>query len=162
MRGGLGVVGVMVAGALFSASAGPAGAVGLPRPGFAWTGDRLTVAYDDGSGKPAVRTLACGAGAAAATRDVRDACARLEAVGGPVGPVPEGQMCSMVYGGPQTAHVTGRWHGRPVDETYRRTDGCEVARWNRMMPALPAPGPMAQPGPGPGAEPGGGVHTLAT
>ncbi|NUS11478.1 MAG: hypothetical protein HOY69_08760, partial [Streptomyces sp.] len=60
-------------------------------------------------------------------------------LGGPLAPVPTGQMCSMIYGGPQTAHVTGLWHGEPVDETYRRTDGCEVARWNRMVPALPAP-----------------------
>ncbi|MFC5765372.1 SSI family serine proteinase inhibitor [Actinacidiphila bryophytorum] len=116
--------------------AGPAGAVGLPRPGVAGLGDRLTVVYDDGAGRTATRTLTCGL---AATAEERDACARLDELGGPLAPVPSGQMCSMIYGGPQTAHVTGVWGGEVVDETYRRTDGCEVARWNRMVPALPSP-----------------------
>lgn len=45
----------------------------------------------------------------------------------------------MLYGGPQTATIRGIWHGHLVDETYRRTNGCEVARWARMTPALPDP-----------------------
>jgi hypothetical protein len=99
--------------------------------------------YDDGGGRTASRTLTCGF---AATDDERDACARLDELGGPLAPVPSGQMCSMIYGGPQTAHVTGVWRGEVVDETYRRTDGCEVARWNRMVPALPSPAGAADGG----------------
>ncbi|MHC3471233.1 SSI family serine proteinase inhibitor [Streptomyces sp. 7R007] len=52
-------------------------------------------------------------------------------------PVPEGSMCTMQYGGPATAHVTGTWAGRPVNATYDRRDGCEIARWDRMVPLLP-------------------------
>ncbi|WUH92348.1 subtilase-type protease inhibitor [Streptomyces sp. NBC_00433] len=114
----------------------PAGAVGLPRPGVAGLGDRLTVAYDDGGGRIVTHTLTCGD---AATAEGQDACRRLDELGGPLAPVPAGQMCSMIYGGPQTARVTGVWGGMPVDETYRRTDGCEVSRWNQMVPALPSP-----------------------
>lgn len=117
-------------------AAGAAGAAGLPRPGIVDVGDQLTIVYDDGSGQPAIRTLDCGD---AATADEQDACRQLDDLGGPLAPVPAGQMCSMIYGGPQTAHVTGVWDGVPVDQTYRRTDGCEVARWNRMVPALPSP-----------------------
>ncbi|MEU6100116.1 SSI family serine proteinase inhibitor [Streptomyces flaveolus] len=52
-------------------------------------------------------------------------------------PVPEGSACTMQYGGPATAHVTGTWGGRPVDARYDRSDGCQVSRWNRMVPLLP-------------------------
>ncbi|WP_340377768.1 SSI family serine proteinase inhibitor [Streptomyces sp. SS7] len=55
----------------------------------------------------------------------------------PFAPVPSGSPCTMRYGGPATAHVTGRWAGRPVDTTYDRRDGCGIERWNRMVPLLP-------------------------
>jgi hypothetical protein len=59
-------------------------------------------------------------------------------------PVPEGSVCTMQYGGPATAHVTGTWAGRPVDVTYDRSDGCEISRWDRMVPLLPGVGPQAR------------------
>lgn len=101
--------------------------------GFPRTFDRLTVAYDDGSGHPMTYRITCGI--------LREdaACAHLDDLGGPLPAVPAGQACSMIYGGPQTARLTGSWQGRPVRETYRRTNGCEVARWRRMQPALPDP-----------------------
>ncbi|WP_210592187.1 SSI family serine proteinase inhibitor [Streptomyces sp. GESEQ-35] len=52
-------------------------------------------------------------------------------------PVPDGTICTMQYGGAATAHVTGTWGGRPVDATYGRSDGCEIARWDRLVPLLP-------------------------
>jgi hypothetical protein len=52
-------------------------------------------------------------------------------------PVPEGSVCTMRYGGPATAHITGTWAGRPVDATYDRGNGCETGRWNRLVPLLP-------------------------
>ncbi|WP_217248560.1 SSI family serine proteinase inhibitor [Streptomyces sp. AC602_WCS936] len=55
-------------------------------------------------------------------------------------PVPEGSVCTMQYGGPATAHVTGFWAGRPVDVTYDRRDGCEISRWDHMVPLLPEVG----------------------
>ncbi|MFB7654118.1 MULTISPECIES: SSI family serine proteinase inhibitor [unclassified Streptomyces] len=55
-------------------------------------------------------------------------------------PVAEGSVCTMQYGGPATAHVTGIWAGRPVDVTYDRRDGCEISRWDRMVPLLPEVG----------------------
>lgn len=55
----------------------------------------------------------------------------------PFAPVPPDPMCTMQYGGPATAHVTGTWAGRPVDASFRRTDGCEIARWDDFAPVLP-------------------------
>jgi len=53
------------------------------------------------------------------------------------GPAPEGSVCTMQYGGPATAHVTGTWAGRPVEATFDRSDGCEIGRWDRLVPLLP-------------------------
>lgn len=52
----------------------------------------------------------------------------------------------MIYSGPQRARVRGIWDGRPVDDRYDRTNGCEADRWRRMAPVLPAT---------PGASPDG-------
>ncbi|WP_151478875.1 SSI family serine proteinase inhibitor [Streptomyces albicerus] len=55
----------------------------------------------------------------------------------PFAPAAPGGMCTMQYGGPATARVTGTWAGRPVDATYERRDGCEIARWDALVPLLP-------------------------
>lgn len=52
-------------------------------------------------------------------------------------PAPRDAVCTLQYGGPATARVTGTWAGRPVDATYDRTNGCEIARWDRLVPLLP-------------------------
>jgi hypothetical protein len=53
-------------------------------------------------------------------------------------PVPADRMCTQIYGGPQTAHVTGTWRGKPVDASFSRTDGCQTARWDALAGLLPA------------------------
>jgi hypothetical protein len=55
----------------------------------------------------------------------------------PFAPVPPGTMCTMQYGGPATAHVTGTWAGRPVDARFDRGNGCEIGRWDALVPLLP-------------------------
>ncbi|MEU6823817.1 SSI family serine proteinase inhibitor [Streptomyces atriruber] len=71
-----------------------------------------------------------------------EACERLQEVTvwgtDPFAPVPKDSMCTMQYGGPATAHVTGVWQGRPVDATYDRSNGCEISRWDGLVPVLPA------------------------
>jgi hypothetical protein len=102
--------------------------------------DRLIVTVDDGSGRVMTYDLLCGpAGLAGGTHpDPYGACDRLERLGGPAAPVPQGRMCPMIYGGPQTATVTGTWRSTAVRETYNRANGCEVNRWRAMQPVLPA------------------------
>ena len=74
--------------------------------------------------------------------DAEAACAALATVPTPFAPVPAGMMCAQMYGGPQTATVTGTWRGQRVDASYRRTDGCEIARW-RKLGAVLSPGQRA-------------------
>lgn len=74
--------------------------------------------------------------------EAKSACARLDEIAAenkdPFTPVPEGQMCTMQMGGPATARVTGTWHGRSVDATFSRKNGCEISRWQNLVPVLPA------------------------
>ncbi|MFG2798729.1 SSI family serine proteinase inhibitor [Streptomyces pseudovenezuelae] len=117
-----------------------------PVPASAYTeaGDHLTVTVRDaGSGADGTFEVDCHpargthpdpvgvcAGLDRNTRWGRDTFA----------PVPEGSVCTMLYGGPATAHVTGTWAGRPVDARFDRSNGCETARWDRFVPLLPGMG----------------------
>ncbi|WP_423247301.1 SSI family serine proteinase inhibitor [Streptomyces decoyicus] len=73
---------------------------------------------------------------------VKRACKKLDGMTmwgrDPFAPVPQGTNCTMMYGGPATAHVTGTWAGRPVNADFRRTNGCEISRWGRFEPLLPS------------------------
>jgi hypothetical protein len=60
------------------------------------------------------------------------ACRRLTALGAPFKPVPAGAVCTELYGGPDVARVTGRFRDRKVWSTFRRRNGCETARWDRI------------------------------
>ncbi|MGW7485599.1 SSI family serine proteinase inhibitor [Streptomyces sp. NPDC054786] len=75
-------------------------------------------------------------------RHVKRACDKLDGMTkwgkDPFAPVPQGVNCTMMYGGPATAHVTGTWAGRPVNADFRRTNGCEISRWSRFEPLLPS------------------------
>ncbi|MHA5047982.1 SSI family serine proteinase inhibitor [Streptomyces sp. SD15] len=113
-------------------------------------GDRLTVTFRD-AGSGADRTD--GADGADGTYELRchpaggshpgaaEACATLDrrTTWGkdPFAPVAPGTMCTMTYGGPATAHVSGTWAGRPVDARFHRADGCQIARWDALVPLLP-------------------------
>ena len=70
------------------------------------------------------------------------ACAALARVSDPFAPVQHGVMCSMIYGGPQTATIDGTWHGKQIHATFSRVDGCQTARWSRIAPVF---GPYASP-----------------
>lgn len=51
-------------------------------------------------------------------------------------PVPTGTACTQIFGGPQTARVTGSVRGERVDAAFARSDGCEIARWDRVAAPL--------------------------
>jgi hypothetical protein len=55
-------------------------------------------------------------------------------------PVPAGALCTQIYGGPETAHITGTWRGEQVDSRLSRQNGCEIARWNALAGLLPRAG----------------------
>jgi hypothetical protein len=61
------------------------------------------------------------------------ACARLaRAASQAFAPLPKDMMCTQIYGGPQQALVTGRLNERKVWVRFKRTDGCQIERWNRL------------------------------
>ncbi|MEU1150005.1 SSI family serine proteinase inhibitor [Streptomyces sp. NPDC005863] len=124
-----------------AAQAGTPAAAPAPAPATAPV-DRLTVTVTDSAGGgDGTYVLKCHP-TGGNHPEAADACARLDEVTvfgtDPFAPVPRNAMCTMQYGGPATAHIRGTWAGRPVDARYSRTDGCQISRWNALVPVLPA------------------------
>jgi hypothetical protein len=70
--------------------------------------------------------------------DPEAACAHLDGLDDPFAALPADVMCTEQYGGPQTAHVVGRWDGDEVDLELARNDGCRIAQWDALVPVVPA------------------------
>jgi len=64
------------------------------------------------------------------------ACRALDELDDPFAPVPDGQACTEIYGGPQTAVVTGTFRGRSVEAVFDRTNGCQISRWDAHLALL--------------------------
>ena len=93
----------------------------------------ISVDMDGAGGRPATeRRVDC-----PTTRDAA-ACRALMNLPDRVG---ADQACAMIYGGPETASVTGEVSGRRVDERFSRNNGCEIDRWRRAAALLAAPAP---------------------
>lgn len=94
----------------------------------------LVVTVDpDGDGGEAAKELevkceaptdsdACGAAAGISTADLA--------------PTKGDVACTQIFGGPETATIKGTIRGEPVDATFSRSDGCEIARWDKVKPLL--------------------------
>lgn len=68
------------------------------------------------------------------------ACALLNKVGVAIfASTPKDAMCTMMYGGPQRALVTGSWGSKRIRATFSRENGCEIARWERAVALLTLP-----------------------
>ncbi|TFV34353.1 hypothetical protein E4K10_20905 [Streptomyces sp. T1317-0309] len=111
-----------------------------PRPRPAPRGDRLVVTVRHAGQADGTYVLRCHPDLGSHPDPVR-ACRTLDKRTvwgrGPFAPVPPRSLCTMQYGGPATAHVTGVWAGRPVDARYSRGDGCQMSRWDDLVPLLP-------------------------
>jgi hypothetical protein len=51
-------------------------------------------------------------------------------------PTPPNTACTQQYGGPETARVTGTLRGVQINARFSREQGCEIARWDAVMPVL--------------------------
>ncbi|MDX6278895.1 MAG: hypothetical protein QOJ72_3023 [Nocardioidaceae bacterium] len=92
---------------------------------------KISVVADAGA-TPHVMTLRCDP-VGGSHPQAAQACAALAKAGTNVfKPVSKSQVCSMLYGGPQTATVKGTYDGKPVRATFKRTNGCEVDRWEKL------------------------------
>lgn len=97
------------------------------------------------TGTPENFTLVCLDGVPAAESQHPDAAAACLAVKSNAAllspaPRPTDQACTMQYGGPQEATVTGVVDGRPVETTFTLRDGCEIAAWNAAKDVLGSTG----------------------
>jgi hypothetical protein len=95
---------------------------------------KLTVRVDgDGRGPTKARTLEL----TCATADESDACAAASKLSAAdLRPTPPDTACTQIYGGPETASIKGTLNGEPVDATFKRSDGCEIKRWQTASPLL--------------------------
>lgn len=76
--------------------------------------------------------------------DPEAACRSLHRMERPFAPVPLGVACREIYGGPQTATVTGTFRGEPVNATFSRVDGCQADRWDKHVALLVDRGGVAE------------------
>jgi hypothetical protein len=103
----------------------------------------LTVVYDDGSGRKTTGTLTCrGAdrraeGALGGRASAAELCAQARGNATLLTSRPDRRRtCTQIYGGPQTAVVTGTLGGEKVDRRFTRTNGCELADFARASRLL--------------------------
>jgi hypothetical protein len=106
----------------------------------------LVVRIDRGDGSaPESWTLTCAGSAGGTHPDAQAACAHLQGLDHPFVPIPDDVVCTEQYGGPQSAHIAGRWGGEPVDFEVTRVDGCRIAQWDSLGPLLSGPGGVEPP-----------------
>jgi hypothetical protein len=87
-----------------------------------------------------------GARGSAAPRELRLDCAKptdSPACGAAAGvsaadlaKTPDDVACTQLYGGPEEATIKGTIRGSSVDASFKRTDGCEISRWERVKALL--------------------------
>jgi hypothetical protein len=101
-------------------------------------GIELSIRHDDGAGNTARGILTCRGGVQRAggflTRRATagDLCAKARAIKALLTTQPDRQRaCTQIYGGPETARITGTIDGEKVDRRFSRTNGCEIADFDR-------------------------------
>lgn len=68
--------------------------------------------------------------------DPKAACAALSGADKPFATAPKGP-CTMIFGGPEEATITGTWQGQQVNAKYTRKNGCELDRWTKIKGVFP-------------------------
>ena len=93
----------------------------------------LTIEVTPGEGAdPKTYTLTCDP-AGGDHPQPQQACDAIATAGAAVfEPVPSDTTCTMVFGGPQEATVTGTYEGKDVDASFSRENGCEIDRWEKL------------------------------
>jgi hypothetical protein len=101
-------------------------------------GWQLRVEVSDGAGTTERFTVSC-PDAAGAHPDPAGACAvlaDLDPASAPLAPVGDEAMCTMIYGGPDTATIDGTYQGAALRVELNRGDGCQIARWDALAVLL--------------------------
>jgi hypothetical protein len=108
---------------------------GEEEPAVAPTGTQLVVRLDRdgprGPMAPEELRVDCAAG------DASPACRAAERLEPrDFYPVPDNVACTDIFGGPETARITGTLRGERVSATFSRSNGCEIHRWDTVAPLL--------------------------
>lgn len=121
-----------------------------PEPSDPATGNgtaeaQLSIVLTMGDGaEPVTYDLTCEAGEPVGNSTLPDpaaACDVLATNGDLIMEEPAaGAMCTQLYGGPETAVVTGTLNGNEVDASFSRDNGCSIDRWAMFEPLLGTPG----------------------
>jgi Subtilisin inhibitor-like len=100
----------------------------------------LMIIVDDGAGARRTWTLSCDPPDGTHPNPAA-ACRALQAHGAKaLPPVRKDVACTEVYGGAQTATITGTWQGQRVRSSFSRVNGCEISRWDLLRGLLPPGG----------------------
>ncbi len=134
----LSVMALAACGSQGSSGVGTSVAPSAPAGGDSGTSLTITVLASPDA-QPESWTLTCDP-AGGTHPDAAGACAALAAADDPFKPASKEGACTQIYGGPQTATVTGTYEGTPVDASFSRTDGCEISRWDAIAPTLVSAG----------------------
>ncbi|MDP1846998.1 MAG: hypothetical protein Q8K79_04320 [Solirubrobacteraceae bacterium] len=101
-------------------------------------GIELSIRHDDGAGNRETAILTCNvreqrAGGFLTRRaSVQELCAKARSIKALLTTPPDrARACTQIYGGPETAHITGTIDGAKVDRRFSRTNGCEIDDFNR-------------------------------
>jgi hypothetical protein len=92
---------------------------------------------DDGTGSTTTWRLTCDP-TGGDHPDAKAACTAVADHRSALNPVPKDRMCAQVYGGPEKATITGTWRGEQVFAALNRTNACETARWDALVPLVPS------------------------
>jgi hypothetical protein len=123
-----------------SAGASSPSASSSSSPGPTPGGTELIIVADDGHGSRTTWRLTCDP-PGGNHPNVTAACEALAKNGErALPPVPKNLSCTQVYGGDQTATVSGTWRGKPVNSRFSLVNGCEISRWKALVGLLPPVG----------------------
>lgn len=101
------------------------------------TVNKLKIIYQESPDSPKVTwTLNCKPNSGTFP-GVSVACKKLISLKNPFAKQSADQMCSEIYGGDQTAIITGLWLGKKINRSFSRVNGCEIDDWERLYPVLP-------------------------
>ena len=98
-------------------------------PASARDSTRLTVTVTDAAPDPIRIELRCGGDDPCDPAQLR----KLARVTKPDDPT---RACTLVYGGPEKARITGTLEDKPVDVTLTRSNGCGIADYEELFAAL--------------------------
>lgn len=91
-----------------------------------------TVTYDISCAGDTATVEGSDLDAEAACTALSDPVVQTRLIDGP----PAGQVCTEIYGGPDTASITGTLEGESVSAQVDRTNGCGISDWDELLSDL--------------------------